>query len=68
MAKTYTQKVHFRIVIEGDYSMGNLLEEELCESAEETKELLWDYVADNICECSPIIVVDNLRTEVEKNG
>ena len=66
MAKTYTQKVHFRIVIEGDYSMSNLLEEELCESAEETKELLWDYVADNICECSPIITVDNLRTEEER--
>lgn len=67
MGKTYTQKVHFRIVLEGDYSMSNLEEEELCENAEETKELLWDYVADNICECSPIIAVDNLRTEVEKN-
>ena len=33
MEKTYTQKVHFKFVIEGDYSCGNLWEEELYENA-----------------------------------
>lgn len=66
MAKTYAQKVHYRIVIEGEYSICNLEEEELCESADEMHDLLWNYVADNICECSPIIVIDNLRTEEER--
>jgi hypothetical protein len=67
MEKTYTQKVHYRIVIEGDLSMSNLLEEELCESAEETHDLVWDYIADNICDYyPPTIILDNLRTEEEK--
>ena len=41
MKKTYTQKVHYRIVIEGDYSIGNLYEEELFNTAEETHDLIW---------------------------
>jgi hypothetical protein len=68
MAKTYTQKVHYRIVIEGDYSISNLEEEELCENADEMHDLVWDYIADNICDYYPPknIVLDNLRTEEER--
>ena len=46
----------------------NLLEEELCESAEEAHDLVWDYIADNICDYYPpkTIILDNLRTEEEK--
>ena len=68
MEKTYTQKVHYRIVIEGDYSISNLLEEELYNTAEETHDLVWDYVADNICDYyPPKITLDNLRTEEERS-
>lgn len=67
MEKTYTQKVHYRIIIEGDYSICNLLEEELYNTAEETHDLVWEHVAENICDYyPPKIVLDNLRTEEEK--
>ena len=68
MEKTYTQKVHYRIVIEGDYSIGNLYEEELFNTAEETHDLIWGYVSNNICDCYPSIIMtlDNLRTEEER--
>ena len=66
MKKTYTQKVHYRIVIEGDYSIGNLYEEELFNTAEETHDLVWDYVVKNICDYyPPKITLDNLRTKEE---
>ena len=29
MEKTYTQKVHYKIILEGDYSCSNLWEEDL---------------------------------------
>ena len=48
MEKTYTQKVHFKIVIEGDYSCGNLWEEELYENAEEAYDTVKDYLIGNI--------------------
>lgn len=67
MEKTYTQKVHYRIVLEGDYSLCNLLEEELLNNAEEAHDLVWDYVADNIIDYyPPKITLDNLITEEEK--
>lgn len=67
MAKTYTQTVHYRIVIEGDYSVSNLLKEELHENEEEMHDLVWDFVADNICDYYPpkTVILENLRTEVE---
>ncbi len=68
MAKTYTQTVHYRIVIEGDYSVCNLLEEELHENEEEMHDLVWDFVADNICDYYPpkTVTLENLRTEEER--
>ena len=66
MEKTYTQKVHYRIVIEGDYSINNLYEEELFNTAEETHDLVCDYVAENIYDYyPPKITLDNLRTMEE---
>ena len=66
MEKTYTQKVHYRIVIEGDYSIGNLYEEELFNAAEETHDLIWEYVTENICNYyPPRITLNNLRTMEE---
>ena len=66
MEKTYTQKVHYRIVIEGDYSIGNLYKEELFNNAEETHDVVWDYVTENIYDYYPRrITLDNLRTMEE---
>lgn len=49
MSETYTEKAHFRIIIEGDYSIGNLLKEELeSETIEELRDSIWDYVTNNI--------------------
>ena len=67
MEKTYTQKVHYRIVLEGDYSVCNLLEEELHDNAEEMHDIVWEYVAENIIDYyPPKITLGNLRTEEEK--
>ena len=48
MEKTYTQSVHYKIVIEGDYSCDNLWEEDLYEDVEEAHDNVWEYVASNI--------------------
>lgn len=48
MEKTYTQKVHFEFVVEGDYSCGNLWEEELYENAEDAYDTVKDYLIGNI--------------------
>lgn len=63
MEKTYTQKVHYKIVIEGDYSCGNVWEEELYQEAEEAHDTVLDHIADNIADYfhNANIVLDNLR-------
>ena len=48
MEKTYTQKVHFKIVIEGNYSCGNMYEEDLFENTEDAYDAVWNHVDDNI--------------------
>lgn len=64
MEKTYTQKVHYKIILEGDYSCGNLWEEELCQEANEAHDNVLGYIANNIIECfyNANITLDNLRT------
>lgn len=42
--KTYREKVHYKIIIEGDYSIVNCLEEELRGSAEAMHDLVLDYL------------------------
>lgn len=64
MEKTYAQTVHYRIVLEGDYSICNLLEEELHNREEEMRDLVWEYVSDNIVDYyPPDMVLSNLTTE-----
>lgn len=53
MEKTYTQKVHFKLVIEGDYSCGNLWEEELYKNVEDAHDNVWVYVSENIMDYCP---------------
>ena len=48
MEKTYTEKVHYRIVIEGDYTVCNKWEEELDTCAEDLHDRVWEFVAENI--------------------
>lgn len=64
MEKTYTQTVHYKIVLEGDYSCCNLWEEELYQKAEEAHDNVLDHIADNIEDYfhNVNIVLDNLRT------
>ena len=48
MEKTYTQSVHYKITSEGDYSCGNLWEEDLYEDVEEAHDNVWEHVAGHI--------------------
>lgn len=48
MEKTYTQKVHFKFVVEGSYSCGNLWEEELYKNAEDAYDTVKNYLIENI--------------------
>lgn len=68
MGKTYTQEVHFKIVIEGDYSCCNLWEEDLYENAEDYHDCVLDYVGDNIIDYfhNANIKLTNLKT-IEEN-
>lgn len=45
MAKTYKQSVHFRLVIEGDYSCDSIEEEELCQVPEDLHDSVLDYIS-----------------------
>ena len=67
MEKTYTQSVHYKIVNEGDYSCGNLWEEDLYEDAEEAHDNVWEYVASNIIDYyhTADIELSNLKTTEE---
>ena len=48
MERTYTQSVHYKIVIEGEYSCSNLWKEDLYEEAEEAHDNVWEHVAGHI--------------------
>lgn len=64
MEKTYTQKVHYKIIIEGDYSCSNLWEEELYQEASDAHDNVLEHIADNIADYfhNVNITLDNLRT------
>ena len=42
--KTYTEKVHYKFIIEGDYVIDDALEEDLHENAEDMHDLVLDYL------------------------
>ena len=67
MEKTYTQSVHYKITIEGDYSCGNLWEEDLYEDAEEAHDNVWEHIASNIIDYyhTADIELSNLKTTEE---
>ena len=67
MEKTYTQSVHYKITIEGDYSCGNLWEEDLYEDAEEAHDNVWEHVAGHIIDYYHMadIELSNLKTMEE---
>lgn len=67
--KTYTQSVHFRIIIEGDYSCGNSFDEELCQSADEFHDIVLDHVGDNIIHyfSNADVTLTDLKTIEERN-
>ena len=64
MEKTYTQKVHYKIILEGDYSCGNLWEEELYKEANEAHDNVLEHIANNITDHfhNANITLDNLIT------
>ena len=67
MEKTYTQSVHYKIIIEGDYSCSNLWEEDLYEYAEEAHDNVWEHVAGHIIDyyLTADIELSNLKTAEE---
>lgn len=67
MKKTYTQTVHYKFVIEGEYSCCNVWEEELYQNAQEASDNVLDYIGENIDEflLSSNIKLTNLITTEE---
>lgn len=67
MEKTFTEKVHYRIIIEGDYSCCNMVEEELDTCAEDLHDCVWNYVAENISDHYPPKMTLTNFTIIEEN-
>lgn len=67
--KTYQQTVHYQVVIEGDFSCGNMWEEDLYETPEEFRWGFREWFYESLTEImnSPNckIELSNLRTEEE---
>lgn len=68
MEKTYTQKVRYKFVIEGEYSCCNMREEDIIESEKNIHDYILDYIGENIDE---FLVDDNIEiivlTTIEEN-
>lgn len=69
MEKTYRQKIHYRVVIEGDYSVCDLWDEDLYQAPEEAHDNVIEHLYENFAEIlnSPKFKIElsNLRTEEE---
>lgn len=69
MEKTFTQRIHYRVVIEGEYSVGDMWEEDLYQTPEEAHDNVLEYVYENFNELldrpNSKIELTNLRTEEE---
>lgn len=50
MEKTYTQKIRYRVVIEGEYSVYDVLEEDLYQTPEEAHDNVIEYMYENFSE------------------
>lgn len=62
--KTFTESCDFELVIRGHYSTSNLWAEEL---GNINKDILWDYISNNICNFykNAEITISNIETEEE---
>lgn len=69
MEKTYLQKIHYRVVIEGDYSVCNMWDEDLYQAPEEARDNVLEHLYENFSEIlnSPKFKIElsDLRTEEE---
>lgn len=69
MEKTYEQKIHYRVVIEGDYTVGNMWEEDLYQAPDETHDQVIEHLYENFSEIlnDPKFKIElsDLRTEEE---
>lgn len=69
MEKTYQQKIHYRVVIEGDYSVGNMWDEDLYQTPEEAHDNVLEHLYENFTEIlnSPKFKIElsDLRTKEE---
>ena len=69
MEKTYLQKIHYRVVIEGDYSVCNMWDEDLYQAPEEAHDNVLEHLYENFGEIlnSPKFKIElsDLRTEEE---
>lgn len=69
MEKTYRQKIHYRVVIEGDYSVCDMWDEDLYQAPEEAHDNVLEHLSENFAEIlnSPKFKIElsDLRTEEE---
>jgi hypothetical protein len=69
MEKTYRQKIHYRVVIEGDYSVCDMWDEDLYQAPEEAHDNVLEHLYENFAEIlnSPKFKIElsDLRTEEE---
>ena len=69
MEKTYTQKIHYRVIFEGDFDWGRILEEDLVQAPEEMKwgfkEWLYESMTELLNSPNCKIELTDLRTTEE---
>ena len=69
MEKTYTQKIHYRVIFEGDFDWGRILEEDLVQTPEgikwEFKEWLYESITELLNSPNCKIELTDLRTTEE---
>ena len=69
MEKTYEQRIHYRVAIEGDYTVCNMWEEDLYQAPDEAHDQVIEHLYENFSEIlnDPKFKIElsNLRTEEE---
>lgn len=69
MEKTYTQRIRYRVVIEGDYIVDEMCKEDLYQTPEEAHDLVIEHMYENFSELihnpSFKLELTDLRTEEE---
>ena len=67
MEKTYEQRIHYRMVIEGDYTVCNMWEEDLYQAPDEAHDQVIEHLYENFSEIlnDPKFKIElsDLRTE-----